>query len=63
MIAKMPSAEMVVSVGVYHEKTTCTRELSRSSPERFQLFATSDERSSVVANTSVIEDQDLQWRS
>ena len=63
MIAKMPSAEMVVSVGMYYENMTCTRELRRSSPERFQLFTTSDERSSVVANTSVIEDQDLQWRS
>ena len=65
MMGKMPSAEMVVSTGVDFEvpswEPTC--ELRGSHPQGFQFIATPDERSSLVSDTSVVEDQNLERRS
>jgi len=38
-----------------------TGELGRSNPEGFQLFATPDVWSGIVADPGVVEDQDLEW--
>ena len=62
--AKMPSAEMVVRAELGHDKLNCDRtgELSRSNFEGFQLLATPNVWSSVIADTGVVEDQDLERR-
>lgn len=62
--AKMPSAEMAVSAELGHDELNCKRtgELGRSDFEGFQFLATPDIWSSIIADTGVVEDQDLERR-
>ena len=55
---------MSVSPGVSLDGSNCnpTGELGRSNFEGFQFFATPDERSGIVANPGVVENQDLERR-
>jgi len=43
-------------------KDTARGELCGRNSEGFQFFATPDEWSGIVTDTSVVEDQDLEWR-
>lgn len=65
IITKIPSAKAVVSADADRSRLNRnrTRELGRSNPKGFQISATPDERSGIVTDTSVVEDQDLEWRS
>jgi len=62
-MAKIPSAEGIVSAEIDREGSNRDRtgELGRSDSEGFQFFAAPDERSSIIVDTGVVEDQDLEW--
>jgi hypothetical protein len=64
IITKIPSAGMVVSADIDYDGLNRDRtgEFGRSNSEGFQFLTTPDERSGVVADTSVVEDKDLEWR-